>query len=103
MPTIEEVFRKQLPQFITCMMKEGGVKLPIKIIGGLARVKGRMLAWNGVPESGYSKMIRDNVEYERNLNSAEPEAIDKYLLELFEAMFDASGKPRPHKFNGFPK
>jgi uncharacterized protein len=34
---------------------------------------------------------------------ADPEAIDKYLLELFEAIFVASGKPRPMKFNGFPK
>jgi hypothetical protein len=102
MPEVEGVFRKQLPRFIECMLKDGGVKLPITVIGGVAGVKGQMLAWNGVPESGYSKMIRDNVEYERNLNSADQEAVNEYLLGLFEAIFEASGKPRPQKFNGFP-
>lgn len=103
MPEVEDVFRKQLPRFIECMLKEGRVNLPIKVIGGVAGVKSQMLAWKGVSESGYSKMIRDNVEYERNLNSSNQQAIDEYLLGLFEAIFEASGKPRPEKFNGFPK
>ena len=29
-------------------------------------------------------MIMDNVEYERNLNSADQEAVNEYLLGLFE-------------------
>jgi hypothetical protein len=103
MPQVEEVFRKQLPRFIECMLKEGGVKLPIRIIGGVAGVKGRRLAWSGTSESGYSRMIKDNVEYERVLNGAEKPAIDEYLLGLFEAIFEASGKPRPDKFEGFPR
>jgi hypothetical protein len=63
---------------------------------------GANLAWNGVGESGYSKMIRNDVVFERNLNSVDQAAIDEYLLGLFEAIFEASGKPRPANFNGFP-
>jgi hypothetical protein len=98
MPHVEEVFRVQLPRFLQCMLKEENAKLPITIIGGVAGVKGQMLAWNGVGESGYSKMIRDSVEYERKLNSDDRQAVDQYLLGLFEAIFEASGKPRPANF-----
>lgn len=43
---------------------------------------------NGVGESGYSKMIRNDVVFGRNLNSVDQAAIDEYLLELFEAIFE---------------
>jgi hypothetical protein len=103
MPHVEGVFRKKLPIFVAGMLKDGGAKLPITVIGGAAGVRGQMLAWNGVGESGYSKMIRNDVVFERNLNSADQAAIDEYLLGLFEAIFEASGKPRPANFNGFPR
>ncbi|MFN4922916.1 hypothetical protein [Bradyrhizobium sp.] len=103
MPHVEDVFRKKLPTFVAGMLKDGGVKLPITVIGGVAGVRGQMLAWNGVGESGYSKMIRNDVVFERNLNSADQAAIDEYLLGLFETIFEASGKPRPPNFHGFPK
>jgi hypothetical protein len=103
MPHVEGVFRKKLPIFVAGMLKDGGAKLPITVIGGAAGVRGQMLAWNGVGESGYFKMIRNDVVFERNLNSADQAAIDEYLLGLFEAIFEASGKPRPANFNGFPR
>ena len=100
---IEDVFRKKLPNFIKAMTEDGGVKLPITVVGGVAGVKGWSILFGGVPESGYSQMIKNDVVYERTLNSVDQAAIDEYLLGLFEAIFDASGKTRPQKFNGFPK
>lgn len=102
MTHVEDVFRKKLPTFLAAMLKDAGSKLPITVIGGVVGVKGQMLAWNGVGENGYSKMIRNDVVFERNLNSADRAATDEYLLGLFEAIFEASGKPRPTNFNRFP-
>jgi hypothetical protein len=48
-------------------------------------------------------MIKGDVIYERTLNNVDQPALDEYLLGLFEAIFEASGKPRPNKFNGFPR
>lgn len=103
MAKIEELFRKKLPVFISAVTNDGGVKLPITVVGGVTGVKGWSILFGGVTESGYSRMIKDDVVYERTLNNVDQAAIDAYLLGLFEAIFDASGKPRPQKFNGFPK
>jgi hypothetical protein len=100
---IEEVFRKKLPDFIKAMNEDAGVTLPITVVGGVAGVKGRAILFGGVRESGYSQMIKNDVVYERTLSSVDKHAVDEYLLGLFEAIFDASGRPRPQKFNGFPK
>lgn len=100
---IEDVFRKKLPDFIRAATDDGGVKLPITVVGGVAGVKGRSILFGGVTESGYSRMIKNDVVYARTLNSVDQPAIDEYLLGLFNAIFDASGKPRPQGFNGFPK
>jgi len=100
---VEKLFRKKLPDFIKAMTEDGNVKLPITVVGGITGVKGWSLLFGGVPVSGYSQMIKNDVVYERTLNAVDQAAIDGYLLGLFEAIFDASGKPRPQKFNGFPK
>lgn len=100
---IEEVFRKKLPDFIKAMNEDAGVTLPITVVGGVAGVKGRAILFGGVRELGYSQMIKNDVVYERTLSSVDKHAVDEYLLGLFEAIFDASGRPRPPKFNGFPE
>jgi hypothetical protein len=100
---IENLFRKKLPDFIRAATDDGGVKLPITVVGGVAGVKGWSILFGGVTESGYSRMIKNDVVYERTLNSVDQPAIDEYLLGLFNAIFDASGKPRPQGFNGLPK
>jgi hypothetical protein len=85
------------------MTEDGGVKLPITVVGGVVGVKGWSILFGGVTESGYSQMVRNDVVYERALNTVDQPAINEYLLGLFEAIFDASGRPRPQGFNGFPK
>ena len=100
---VENLFRKKLPDFIRAITEDGGVKLPITVVGGITGVKGWSILFGGVTESGYSQMISNDVVYERALNTVDQPAIDEYLLGLFEAIFDASGKPRPQGFNRFPK
>ena len=88
---VENLFRKKLPDFIKAMTEDGNVKLPITVVGGIAGVKGWSILFGGVVESGYSRMIRNDVVYERTLNTVDQTAIDEYLLGLFEAIFEASG------------
>jgi hypothetical protein len=100
---VENLFRKKLPDFIRAITEDGGSKLPITVVGGITGVKGWSILFGGVTESGYSQMIRNDVVYERALNTVDQPAIDEYLLGLFEAIFDASGRSRPEGFNRFPK
>jgi hypothetical protein len=100
---VEELFQKKLPQYLKAITEDGEVSLPITVVGGLAGVKGRAILFGGVPVSGYSQMIRNDVVHERTLRSIDQATIDEYLLGLFNAIFDASGKARPDRFNGFPK
>ncbi|MGJ4884191.1 MULTISPECIES: hypothetical protein [unclassified Bradyrhizobium] len=103
MAKIEELFRKKLPVFIEAITHDGRVKLPITVVGGVMGVKGWSILFGGVPVSGYSRMIKGDVVHERTLNVVDQPALDEYLLGLFEAIFEASGKPRPDSFNGFPR
>jgi hypothetical protein len=102
MDQVEELFRTQVPRFIDCMTREFSASLPIRLVGGVAGIKGRLIAWNGGPGNGYTKMIKASVEHERNLNQVDQPALDQFLLELFEKILEASGKRRPKNFNGFP-
>jgi hypothetical protein len=79
-------------------MRLAGQILLIGVVG----IKGRLIAWNGGPGNGYSKMIKASVEHERNVNQVDQPTLDQFLLELFEKIFEASGKARPKNFNGFP-
>jgi hypothetical protein len=56
MDEIEKLFRTQVPRFLECMTRELRVSPPIRLIGGVAGIKGRSIAWSGGPGNGYSKM-----------------------------------------------
>jgi hypothetical protein len=79
-----------------------GVELPVKVIAGVVGLKGRRVVVSGTGLGVHGHMMTNEVHLERVFHEDSIEAQDKFLLELFNKIFDQSGAPRP-RINGFPK
>jgi hypothetical protein len=76
---------------------------PIKVVAGVVGMKGRVLAITGTTLGGYGKMMNDAVDLTMILRDDSKATQDKFLLQLFEKIFDQSGHARPKGLHGFPK
>jgi hypothetical protein len=98
----EEAFMKTLERGLRYMKEIAGVELPIKVIAGVVGLKGRRVVVSGTGLGVHGHMMTNEVHLERVFHEDSIEAQDKFLLQLFNKIFDQSGAPRP-RINGFPK
>jgi hypothetical protein len=99
----EQAFMNALNAGLHYLKKVASADMPIKLIAGVTGMKGRVLAVNGVVVGAYGKMMSDAVDLPMILRDGSRETQDKYLLQLYEKIFDQSGHARPQGLHGFPK
>jgi hypothetical protein len=99
---LEALYRSRLPHFLECVTKEYGVSFPIRIIVGVAKVKGLSMAYSGGSGNGVGTMIKDNVELERVLNVGDRRTVDTFLFNFFEKIWQGAGMERPIHFLNLP-
>ena len=82
-----------------------GTQLPITVELGASNIAGHVLFMdprytNGVKEWG--PLYEESVSLRRTVTTGSDEEIDAILLAAFEKIFDAGGRKRPDRYNGFP-
>jgi hypothetical protein len=77
--------------------------LPVKVTAGVLGMHRRQLVIQGEVIGRRGRMMTNEVHHTMLLQDGSHEAQDKYLLQLFEKIFDQSGNRRPRGLNGFPK
>ncbi|MCC8954398.1 hypothetical protein H8B02_13345 [Bradyrhizobium sp. Pear77] len=98
---VEDAFIATLENGLEYMREFAGIQLPIKVVAGVAGMKGRTLGVSGAVIGAYGKMTKDHVEHTMILKDDSHDAQDIYLLQLFNKIFDQSGYARPHNLNPF--
>ncbi|MHB8267814.1 hypothetical protein [Bradyrhizobium sp.] len=99
----EDAFVATLENGLNYLRKVAGAELPIKVVSGVVGIRGRRLVIPGRALHLHGRMMTNEVEIARVLHDDSIDAQDKYLIQLFERIFDQSGAPRPKGLNGFPK
>jgi hypothetical protein len=99
----EDAFMKTLKRGLDYMKDVAGVELPIKVIAGVVGLKGRRIVVSGTALGVHGRMMTDEVHLPMIFHDDSIEAQDKFLLALFNKIFDQSGAPRAPGINGFPK
>jgi hypothetical protein len=98
----EDMFISTLENGLKHFQQVGG-EFPVKVSAGAVGLKGRRIVISGRALHMHGRMMTDEVHYTMLLQNGSLETQDKYLLGLFEKIFDQSGAPRPIGLNGFPK
>lgn len=101
--SIEQVYLDSLPRYLDFIKQISGVLLPVTVEAGLIGVKG----WELIVATGYGPAksagtMYDDVKVRRIFSTDDDEVRKKFLLELFQAIFDQVGVDRPAGLNGFP-
>jgi hypothetical protein len=100
---IEAVYQFALRDYVNFMRDVGKVKPPYTVEAGLAGVKNGDLYMTDQRGGEIFGPMYDDVKLrETLLNDSEAEQ-EKFLLRLFEKIFDQSGRERPAYYNGFPR
>jgi len=96
---VEGVFKRCLPLYLRFMQESLGVAPPYIVEAGACGLDGVRLL-----QANYEHpTIHDNcVTLRRELRTLDKSAINAFLLELFEAFFDAAAVKRPPGLYGFP-
>lgn len=100
---IEQVYLDSLPAYLNFIKQVSGVTVPVTVEAGLVGVKG----WELIVATGYGPATSAGTMYEdvkvrRVLNNDDDETRKKFLLDLFQSIFDQVGVDRPAGLNGFP-
>lgn len=99
----EDLFVSTLENGLAHLKNVAGAEFPVKVTAGVVGVKGRRLVIPGCAVNLHGPMMTDEVEVTRLLHEDTLEAQDKYLLQLFQGIFEQTGALRPKGLNGFPK
>jgi hypothetical protein len=99
----ENAFMLTLERGFDYLRNIAQVEMPVKVSAGVVGIKGRRVVVSGSAIGQHGKMMKDEVHLTRIFHDDSIEAQDKFLLELFNKIFDQSGAPRPPGINGFPK
>jgi len=95
----ENTFRRCLPLYSAFMQESLHVEPPYVIEAGACGLEGFSLYYKDYEQPA----IHDNcVTLRRELRALDDSAINAFLLELFEAFFDAAAVKRPKGLYGFP-
>lgn len=91
----EDAFLETLRYGLAYMRDVAEVELPIKVTAGVAGMKGRRVVVSGAALGMHGRMMTDAIEHTMIFHDDLIEAQDKFLLQLFEKIFDQSGNSRP--------
>lgn len=101
---VETVFQLSLASYVRFMRDICVSKPPYTVEGGIIGVKNWELfvTHNQGAGENYGPMNSD-VQLRQTLASDTEEEQERFLLKLFQKMFDQSGRERPLYYNGFPR
>jgi hypothetical protein len=99
----EDAFLNTLENGLHYLTEVAGAELPVKVTAGVLGMHRRHLVIVGEVIGRRGRMMTNEVHHTMLLQDGSQEAQDKYLLQLFEKIFDQSGNRRPRGLNGFPK
>jgi hypothetical protein len=99
----EKAFMDTLNAGLHYLKNVAGAEMPIKVIAGVTGMRGRTLAVNNAVLGSFGKMMSDFIELPLILRDDSRQTQDKFLLQLFEKIFDQSGHVRPKGLHGSPK
>jgi hypothetical protein len=98
----ETTFRARLGEYVALLRDEFGISLPFTVEAGAVGLKGSRIVVDQNPDTAFGPIHDDTFRIERVLNELTPAALDQVALEIFEALFRASGYRRPQGLFGFP-
>jgi hypothetical protein len=96
----EQAIARCLYDYVRFASEKLGFKPPFYAEIGMSNVKGYVLLMSHGRERG--PITQKHVTERTKLNSCDPKEIDAFLLNFFEAIFDAAGCLRPKCYNDFP-
>lgn len=98
----EQTFRGTLRRYVDFMSENLGIAPPYTVIAGAVGLERRNLIVDNSEIDPYGPFYDDEFQVRLVLNDASPVALDAALLRIFEALYEASGYPRPQGLFGFP-
>jgi hypothetical protein len=99
----ENAFVETLEHGLDYLRNVAGAEMPIKVVAGVVGMKGRRMVVSGTVVGTHGRMMTNEVDQTMLPQDDSLGAQDKYLLRLFETIFDQSVASRPKGLNGFPK
>jgi nucleoside phosphorylase len=97
---LEDVYRDVLVRYINFLSRHLRVDPPVVIKAGAVGLTGFRLAVDN--DQFFGPFYDDALEETYELNDFSPESLNTVLLEYFEALYSASGHPRPKNLWNFP-
>lgn len=101
--TFEEAIRKSLKKYASAMKDIIGYDGDVIVEAGIVSVEGSFIA---MPRKYFDSMwgpILDNEIVLQKRITLTDQSLDRFALEFFEEVFEASGEARPKGYQGFPK
>jgi hypothetical protein len=98
----ETTFRARLGDYVALVGEELGISPPFTVQAGAVGLKGLRIVVDQNPDTAFGPIHDDAFRVERVLNEVTPAPLDQAALEIFEALFRASGYRRPQGLFGFP-
>lgn len=100
---VEKTFAVTLPKYLAFAQEKLGLQPPFEIEVGAYPVKGHIIYMpSDYFDQEWGPIQQDHVCWQGQLTSTDTALIDKVLLEIFEAFFDAGGVHRPVGLYSFP-
>jgi len=100
---MEMIFHNSLHAFANMLAELGRVDPPFTVEAGIVDIKDWVLLVADKAGAQYlGQMHESSVIVRKILRDLTAETIDKFLLEIFESIFDQTGYPRPQGLYGFP-
>ncbi|MGH1352151.1 MAG: hypothetical protein ACRBBN_15280 [Methyloligellaceae bacterium] len=96
----EKNFTLMLPQYLKFMTEKCEIEPPFIIEAGITGIKDNYIFLPRRTEWG--PILQDNIKWTDTIKSIDPEEVDKVLLGIFRAVYDAAAKERPEDLYGFP-
>lgn len=100
----EYMIARGLYSYVSFATKSLKLSPPLLVEVGLTNIEGFFLFMDQHKfwEPHWGPIHEQHVIVRRQLTVADPKEIDGFLLDAFEAIFDAAGATRPEKYNNFP-
>lgn len=97
----EVTFRARLADYVKLLGEQLGISLPYTIVAGAVGLRGFRIVVDPNPDTAFGPIHDEEFRVERVLNEVTAAALDRVALDIFEALFRASGYRRPQGLFGF--